>query len=316
MANYTQFNIYRKQMQELGLNTKQYAELINMPYEVVKDIIYDKEGEYSMDIKNILRRNMIDKHQEIENDYDNAKFKAMEIKNEVDYLDWYNNEYSIDLLKDKLHVRTLIEFKREYNLMVNGKKASDWIYSVLTSKREYPGHEIEKSKKIQFVKQLYDLLVNDNKEEYTKRKTIKVKNEKINYEKWYKDFNVKQFMSKNHLSNTMLEEALNYSPAVISRLVNKRKHSKNSLIALYDYVQKFENDYQNIASKYIDEQDDNNATSKLTTASTTNEPFNITMKAPEVSIVNEQEELLRKILINRLTEEEKMLIELFGGKIC
>ena len=176
--------------------------------------------------------------------------------------------------------------------------------------------ELPVGKKIQFVKQLYDLLVNDNKEEYTKRKTIKVKNEKINYEKWYKDFNVKQFMSKNHLSNTMLEEALNYSPAVISRLVNKRKHSKNSLIALYDYVQKFENDYQNIASKYIDEQDDNNATSKLTTASTTNEPFNITMKAPEVSIVNEQEELLRKILINRLTEEEKMLIELFGGKIC
>ena len=27
-------------------------------------------------------------------------------------------------------------------------------------------------------------------------------------------------------------------------------------------------------------------------------------------------EVLRKILINRLTEEEKTLIELFGGKIC
>ena len=29
-----------------------------------------------------------------------------------------------------------------------------------------------------------------------------------------------------------------------------------------------------------------------------------------------QEDLLRKLLISRLTEEEKELIELFGGKIC
>ena len=67
MTNYTQTNIYRRQMQELGLNPKQYAKLIDMPYEVVKDMLYDKEGEYSMEIKGLLRNTMFNKHQDIEN---------------------------------------------------------------------------------------------------------------------------------------------------------------------------------------------------------------------------------------------------------
>ena len=48
-------NIYLKQMQRLGLNPKQYATLIDMPYEVVKDFIYEREGEYDMTIKELLR---------------------------------------------------------------------------------------------------------------------------------------------------------------------------------------------------------------------------------------------------------------------
>ena len=43
-------NIYMKQMQELGLNPKQYAELISIPYGVVKDFIYGKEGDYEIDV--------------------------------------------------------------------------------------------------------------------------------------------------------------------------------------------------------------------------------------------------------------------------
>ena len=46
-------NIYKKQMQELGLNTKQYAELINIDYAIVKDFINDK-GDYNMGLKDLL----------------------------------------------------------------------------------------------------------------------------------------------------------------------------------------------------------------------------------------------------------------------
>ena len=100
-------NIYLRQMQELGLNPKQYAKLINIPYEVVKDFIYGREGDYNMGLKDLLRRNMVEKHQEVEENFEGAKLKALEIKhNESDiyYIEWYNNEYSIELLKKKLMI--------------------------------------------------------------------------------------------------------------------------------------------------------------------------------------------------------------------
>ena len=54
MSNYNQLNIYKRQMLKLGLTTKEYANLLDMPYEVVKDVIYDKEGDYKMVIKDFL----------------------------------------------------------------------------------------------------------------------------------------------------------------------------------------------------------------------------------------------------------------------
>ena len=43
------------------------------------------------------------------NDYENAKLKSAEIKlnnNEIDYLKWYDDEYTPQLLKKTLNVRT------------------------------------------------------------------------------------------------------------------------------------------------------------------------------------------------------------------
>lgn len=432
MTNYNVVNIYRKQMKELGLNTKQYAELIEMPYEVVKDIIYDKGGEYSMEIKSLLRNTMFNKHQEIENDFENAKYKAMEIKrSDVDYLEWYNNYYSVELLKNKLKVNSVTDFERKYRIMVNGKRASHWFYTILCSNREYDGHNIEVSKKMEFISQLYDILINENYVKYLEETPIKnvrspqEKKTKAFYLNWYRNFDVKKFVKENHISNSTLEKELNFSPAVISRLINKRRFSDNGLQRLYDYVIKTTNniDYFNwfknfdlkdymaqnnltnstlgmkiglgivstsqlankrfytkktleklynyihsqkasvenekeetletvrndlykaringdkqlideAENKYFDKvyeendkinEDDNNPATKLFDNVIKEEdieklkeqpPVVVMYQGPKIELENTNDDILRKILINRLTDEEKELIRIFGGKLC
>ena len=420
MTNYTQTNIYRRQMQELGLNPKQYAKLIDMPYEVVKDMLYDKEGDYSMEISKILRKNMFNKHQDIENNFDNAKYEAMRIKkedDEIDYLDWYYKEYSADMLKSKLNVSSITDFERKFCIVVNEKRASHWYYTILCGKKEYEGHQIEKNNKLEFITQLYDIVVNDNGKAYYGKKAnfvmnTQTPNGKINYVKWYKTFDIKQFMSDNNLNNSILVKELEYSPAVISRLINKKKYTRNLLTKLYDYVMSQPNnndvksnsfDYfewfknfdlkkymkQNnltnttlgaklglgivsisqLANKkfytkktleklysYInaqkhdekasenevddyddveildDEQDDNNTTTiydrnlendaEIEVLDTNETPQDdsttelVDDYTPKMESQSDNYEILRKILANRLTDEEKELIKIFGGIIC
>jgi len=361
MSNYTQTNIYRKQMQDLGLNTKQYADLIGMPYEVVKDVIYDKEGDYSMEIKNLLRRNMMNKHQEIENDYENAKIRAIEIKhNNKNKREWYENEYSIEFLLNTLHLKTRAEFGRTYEIKINGKPASKWIGYCMMSKINYDNHEVSKNIQDQYIEQLYDILVNGNKEKYLRKDKIKVSDEKSKrppknvdeykneYFKWFVNFNIKEFMKRHNLNNSDLANALQVGLCTTSYLVSKRHYTKRTLQKLYDYVKKIEKDnYDIIATEYLLEQeeksniqdidnslineeieilDTNDATpDNSTTDIIDNSTHQIELDNRPVVMMNNTEpsieiidnnEILRKILINRLTDEEKELIRLFGGKLC
>ncbi len=59
----------------------------------------------------------------------------------------------------------------------------------------------------------------------------------------------------------------------------------------------------------------------ITTATTFEEPVVIEMNnqtEEPINIISQrtiEQDMFKKLLINRLTEEEKMLIELFGGKV-
>ena len=406
MTNYTQTNIYRGQMQELGLNTKQYANLLDIPYEVVKNIIYDKEGEYSMEISKLLRNTMFKKHQDIENDFDNAKIKAMEIKtqnNDIDYLDWYNNEYTPKLLKTTLHVKTISDFVRKYDLKFDGVKVSNWVYQLLCNKREYEGHHIEPNKKLEFIKQLYDILINGNADNYKATKLIfngfskntqelfdwyknfdfaefrkkyeisnseiandlhisystmghlatndyfcislirrfytyvmsmdeydSIRNEKVEILNWFKKFDFKKYFYQNNVTQFEFANLCDVSLQNLNRIINakdKQKTLTSSIKKIYNYINKTPsivdenanldnnsalpddliNDKVNDSTCQIDLDNDNKELVYL--GDETTSPV---YKTKEIN----QEDLLRKLLISRLTEEEKELIELFGGKIC
>lgn len=315
-------NIYQKQMNKLNLNAKQYAELTGMPYEVVKDILYNKEGDYSMEIKNLLRKNMMNKHQEIENDYENAKFKAMELKKEVNYLKWYDKEYSVDLLKEKLQLSNIKQFENNYCLKVNNKKASPWTYNVLVAKREYKRHGIEKGKKLEFIKQLYDIIVNDNADAYYNPITKKVinitpikQNGKINYKKWYKNFDMKQWKKENNIDNYKLVDVLGLSQGTVSGLVSKKQYSQATLEKFYNYVMSLDTKEETILSNDLtnDELETLDTIDALQDNLTSDK---VDISTHQIEIEHDKNAILRMILVNRLTDEEKALIELFGGKIC
>ena len=238
-------NIYEKQMKDLKLNPKEYSELTGIPYELVKDVIYDKEGNYSMEIKEFLRKNVFNKHQEIEQDKENMKLKGMEMKmnNNKDIMKWYKNEYTIEALKKQFNVTSVQKFEDKYTIKVKNKKASHWFYTTILTKNCFkPEYKVKDKVINQFVEQLYDIMVNGNEEKY---------------------MNVIKELKKNKVEEMKQDFIENMQPTICMNTEEPK-----------------------VESIEIE-------------------------KAP----INSQDDILRKLLINRLTDEEKELIRIFGGKV-
>ena len=331
-------NIYIKQMKKLGLNTKEYSKLIDFPYEIVKNIIYNKEGEYGMDIKNILRKNMFDKHQELENDIENAKIKALEIKKEEndlsDYLEWYNNEYNFDRLKEKCDVKSVPDFEDNYKIIINNKIASHWFYSCLVIKKNYGKRGIKKEVINEFAKQLYDILENNNLEKYkysedekykifiemAKEKALK-KNENRNNSKcvdWFSNFDLKEYMHENKLSPIDVSKELGVAISTFYLAQSKRQYSKDFCIKLKKWYDERESEKQEALEKKGNDSMEffKELEKKEKEIDKINEQLrDIKEYKPTIEVINNNDSILRKLLVNRLTEEEKELIRIFGGNI-
>lgn len=339
-------NIYVRQMHGLGLNPKQYAELINIPYEVVKDFIYNKEGDYKMGLKDLLRRNMVEKHQEIEEDYENAKIKASEIKlrDGVNCREWYEKEYTPELLLETLDLKSRIDFEKKYDIMINGERASHWYYTCMTGKTSYGDKMFNYDKETQFIEQLYDIIVNGNREKYMRQTPFNTKKSTFNYMKWYKNFDIKTYMKEKGLTNGMLIQELGLSGQTVSFMITKRRYTLRSVVKLYNFIQESENQNTNldILDKKITEneklqnimenindidkkeepqveeeivENNNNEASELIEFEEPTVIIGEHEKSTIEPIYNNNDNILRKILINRLTDEEKELIKIFGGNL-
>ena len=137
---------------------------------------------------------------------------------------------------------------------------------------------------------------------------------KNEYFKWFVDFDIKGFMKKYNLNNNDLADALNVGVCTTSYLVSKRHYTKRTLQKLYDYVNSCEgkcstNDEMFVKMAENDELEGANVECE--------EPTNEKMddSSTEIIVENDNNDILRRILANRLTDEEKELIKIFGGKI-
>ena len=68
-------------MKELGLNLDQYSKFLDIPKSITKKII-NGNGEVveDMEINNFLRKNLFGKHQEVENNKEEKKVEALNVK--------------------------------------------------------------------------------------------------------------------------------------------------------------------------------------------------------------------------------------------
>lgn len=316
-------------MLSLGLTTKQYAKLINIPYEVVKDVIYGKKGEYSMEIGNLLRKDMFKKHQEIEDNFEQAKIDALQIKQQepqdviIDYKKWYDEEYDKYMIREKVKSGTTTEFLKKYKIKIKGKTPSRWHnWSILTKNENELSHvkpEIIK----EYAKQLYEIF-NGNEQKYLnenydklkvkKSKKLPIKLNQTDSDKrrvnktgiefdWYNSFDFNDYMEKNNVTRGELAREVGIEYSVMTKAILKTYASVNTVKILYNYFNK-----TNIS--------ENSEPVELKSEQIIIPAMNF-VPVENLPIVEEIDNysLLRKILVDRLTDEEKELIKIFGGKI-
>lgn len=327
-------NIYKRQMNELGLDIDQYSNMVEIPKKIVKKMI-NGNGEVvkDMEINNFLRKNLFTKHQEIEGNKEEKKIEALDIKmkkgentseNKKQFLlnkypdskevQWYINEYDKDTYFKKYNIKNKFDLMKRYKFDCNkGRLKGLKEVGVNTIDRlinkQY--NELGKDTAYTLICQLYNCLELGNikkeaeeEKKYNIEKGIKgfrpieYTKEEQELREWYKDFDLEKFVIKNSILYKDIAEAINIPHGSVYPM-KKKIYTPNIEILkkLKEYVDSFENKHDNIIINALVEK---------------NEPV-INEKPQE--IINDNEIALRNLLKDRLTEEEKTLIRIFGGKI-
>ena len=328
-------NIYKRQMNDLGLNVEEYSKMLDTPKSIIEKMV-NGNGEVvdNMEINNFLRKNIFTKHQEVENNKEEKKVEALNVKlmrgensyeakkqwllekypNSKEVL-WYVNEYDRDTYFKKYNVKNKADLMRRYKFTCDkgrlkgvnevGISTIDRLicksYNELGTHTAYP-----------LICQLYDCFeLGHIKEIEKKQNKTHQKREFVGEEKelrnWYNEFDFKGFCEKHDIPTRQMVYDLNISPATAKAIKSKKYKPSIELIKkLQDYVDSFENKFET--------QTVTMGQAKVFNETITDEDI---MKLDNVKIIEEltQEELLRNLLKDRLTEEEKTLIRIFGGRI-
>lgn len=369
-------NIYQRQMRDLGLDIDQYSQMLEIPKSITKKIV-NGNGEVvknNMEINNFLRKNLFNKHQEVEKNKEEKKVETLNVKlirGENSYeskkkwllenypeskeVQWYINEYDRDTYFAKNNIKNKADLMRRYNFSCNvgrlkkqekvGISTIDRLvnkqYDELGIKSAYP-----------LICQLYNCLelgyiedIQESKKDINTKKGVRgfqkkeYTEEEQNLRKWFSNFDLEEFITKNGISYKSFSNATGIAKqSIYSVKLKKYIPSCEILRNMKEFVSKFEpviipdertaivseesimRPFESVTvtgnAKVFDIPEDRDIM-KLDNAVVSN-GFITTAPIGESTITplyNESEEMLRNLLINRLTEEEKMLIKLFGGKI-
>lgn len=320
--------IYERQMKRLGLNLEQYSKLLQVPIEITKKLVNGEEFE-NMGINDFIRNNVLKKHNELEND-ENTALKVVEIKHESseyqfeeEAMNWYMNEYDRDDFFKKIEVKNNIDFVRKYEFTCNvgrtkGKILSDSVYTRLFIKKI---EEMGKATLPVLVKQMYDLYINypESKERYKRKNEIlgaftnisEKRNNDIDLITWYKNFDFNDYFEHSKDKKSEVAKKLDMFSSSIYAIANKQYIPSNKIL------KKLKNYFDNIDNQEtIEPVEEEIEVLDLPRQEEINfEDNNVQVVNEQEIRTNTQEDLLRRILITRLSQEEKELIRLFGGKV-
>ena len=324
-------NIYKRQMEKLGLSLEQYSKLMDIPIEITKKIINEKEVVKDMNINNFLRKNMFDKQQELENDVENTQLEIAKIKvenkdifghpkiqkiisehpNDKEFY-WYLTEFDKDYYFEKFNVTSLTNLIHRYNFYTTngrctGQISTSTIQRVIEKKYDQVGIE----PLYDVSKMLYDCFVNEKIEKddnkiNTRRRYVR-KNNDDDLLKWYKEFDFEDFLTKKDIKIKDFAKKVGLAYSTTCQIVKKSVYYDPSnfvILKLKDYVESNPiNEKEILEQPKVIEEIEN----KPKQVTTIENPL-------EYSIQNENE-LLRSLIKERLTDQEKYLIKLFGGNL-
>lgn len=300
--------IYERQMKKLGLTIEQYAKLTEIPVDILKKLLKNEGVSENMGLNDFFRKNTVELHDKLESDIDNTIQKSNEIiiddnvkkmQEDSKILEWYTKTYSRGKLLKATNCTTTRAFENNYKITLGGKRATRWFYNSIINQG---GKEIATDKIIEFAKQLYDILENGNLAKY---RDYQYKNNdshvaKDKYQEWFKNYDIRGFAKKHNITQKQGCKELEMAESSYHNMLGGSYFPSAKVI---QKVQKWVEKYENKSISELENKKEENIEN--------NNVINATYQ-----MINENsDEMLKKLLITRLTDEEKYLIKLFGGKI-
>lgn len=259
-------NIYKRQLDKLDVSVDQYAKLVEMPTDIVKNIVNGSELSVSMEWEKFFRKNIFDKHQKIENEFENTKLKVLNEKieseeekvdnklNEDIYMNWYIYEYDKNDFFKKHNFKSVPDCERNMFISLpkwknhpEGGKVSNSIYDRLLNKQI---NQIGKKILPILVKQLYEfdkegkhriegveIKVNSNQIETKTKKVFDEEERKLR--DWYKRFDFKTFIKEYKINKNEMRAKTGLGYSTLYQVMAKYEGYKPSiekLSAIYNYV--------------------------------------------------------------------------------
>lgn len=326
--------IYERQRKRLNLSVPEYAQLYNTTCRLINHVLNGKEMSEDMGISKILREKFNKRYDEIENNQIETTLeilsnKEKKEKEEKEILDWYNNEFTKEKLYEKTNVSSVPVFMENYDIYVDGHKAGMWYYANIINKNEIQLPKIKKDRLIEFAKQLKDIMDDENFTPVEIKQTprtfflgVSGNDEIIDDGELFFEKNE----NKERIDMTA-EKILEVYKDFIEFAENSRDGGirtflTNKNIGYGTYYWKIKKNDINITrttflklKKIVDELKRN----QLETIQNTKTPrvMLTNMEKPSICLLDDKDnyDVLRKLLKDRLTEEEKKLILIFGGKI-
>lgn len=247
-----------------------------------------------------------------EEKYENEKIKNLiEMYPDSKEVEWYLNEFDYHEYFDKFSVKGWGDLEKRYNWELNaGRIKQQASRSTLIRMCKKDFKYIENTTFYPLVLLLYDCFVNENIKsslienrkkceiESRKKSEIKGTQEETELNEWIKTYDIKEFCRENGISVMELAKKLNMPQPTLSCIVNNKRARIDNILKIKKFV---ENMKENEEEQNIMKSDNDTITK-------------VTVNTSEVKIAN-KEDVLRNLLKNRLTEEERELIRIFGGEI-
>lgn len=336
-------SIYKRQMEKLGLNLEQYSKLVGMPIEITKKLINGKEVVENMQINNFLRNNIFNKHQEIEKGgemeqeainikiEDSDIFSHPKIQNLIEKypnseeLYWYLTKFNKEEYFEKYNVVGWQDLMRRYDFVSNagrikGKVCDSTIQRVIKRQYDEVGAEVI----YEIAQQLYDCFEKGNIRPFDistvkriPRKSVSKDNVLITENEnelrnWYKEFDFNKFIKEHDMTIEQFGKKVYLAISTTFAFIKKYAQYKPSLSVLQRVKNYVESCDTNV--------EQNTNVEQITIEETTKINDNTTIVPMETGVgiivkPTDENSMLKELLKERLTEQEKYLIRLFGGNI-